>query len=76
MRSISRQQRGQSLVEMAMSLAQVYFQRPRSLIPRLFGHRREMGSLFSPYWQARRVDTPCSTRQLVAAKHATVAPCL
>jgi hypothetical protein len=60
----------------AMSSAQVYFERSRHLMPRMFGDRREMGSLFSPYWQARLVETPCATRQAVALLNKSVAPCL
>jgi hypothetical protein len=41
----------------ALASAQVYFDRPRTLFPRADG-QRELGSLFSPYWQARLVDTP------------------
>lgn len=42
----------------ALATAQVYFDRPRSLFPRNADSRRELGNLFSPYWQARLVDTP------------------
>ena len=43
----------------ALASAQVYFDRPRQLtaFSRADG-LRELGSLFSPYWQARLVDTP------------------
>jgi hypothetical protein len=60
----------------AMASAQVYFSRPRSLFPRLADSQREMGSLFSPYWQARLVDTPCMIRQAVAASNGSAAPCI
>lgn len=61
----------------ALSSAQVYFERSRSLMPRLLGaDKRELGSLFSPYWQARLVETPCSTRQIVAVSYGAIAPCL
>ncbi|MBA2076923.1 pilus assembly protein TadG-related protein [Rhodanobacter sp. PCA2] len=63
----------------ALSSAQVYFDRPRGF--GLFDSvtspsSRELGSLFSPYWQARLVDTPCSTRQQVAIAYGAVAPCI
>jgi hypothetical protein len=60
----------------ALSSAQVYFERSRTLFPSFIDARREMGNLFSPYWQARLVDTPCSVRQQVAVSFGTVAPCL
>jgi hypothetical protein len=41
----------------AVSSAQVYFSRPRELFARDDG-KRELGSLFEPYWQVRLVDTP------------------
>jgi hypothetical protein len=47
----------------ALASAQVYFDRPRNLT--VFGRaddHRELGSLFSPYWQARLVDTPGSVK--------------
>lgn len=59
----------------AMSSAQTYFSRPHSLFPRLTDSYREMGSLFSPYWQARLIDTPCTIRQEVAVSNGTAAPC-
>jgi hypothetical protein len=46
----------------ALGSAEVYFQRP---IVRSDG-RHEYPSLFSPYWQARLVDTPSSSRALTA----------
>lgn len=63
----------------ALSSAQVYFSRPRGF--GLFDNvispsSREMGSLFSPYWQARLIDTPCNTRQEVAIAYGAVAPCV
>jgi hypothetical protein len=43
----------------ALASAQVYFDRPRTLLGfRRADDHRELGSLFSPYWQARLVDTP------------------
>lgn len=41
----------------AVSSAQVYYSRPQSLFPRP-DDKRELGSLFEPYWQVRLVDTP------------------
>ena len=58
----------------ALSSAQVYFERSRTLFPSFIDARREMGNLFSPYWQARLVDTPCSVRQQVAVSFGTVNP--
>jgi hypothetical protein len=47
----------------ALASAQVYFNRPRSLtVFRRADDHRELGSLFSPYWQARLVDTPRSVK--------------
>lgn len=60
----------------ALSSAQVYFDRPRGLFDNIIDSRREMGSLFSPYWQARLVDTPCSLRQAVAVSYGSIAPCI
>jgi competence protein ComGC len=47
----------------ALATAQVYFNRPRdfSALRRADDHR-ELGNLFSPYWQARLVDTPRSVK--------------
>jgi hypothetical protein len=47
----------------ALATAQVYFNRPRKLtvFPRADDHR-ELGNLFSPYWQARLIDTPRSVK--------------
>jgi len=56
----------------AMASAQVYFNRPHDYAPfrRVVWGRTdrqfEMGSMFSPYWQARLVDTPDATRALLA----------
>lgn len=63
----------------ALSSAQVYFSRPRDL--GLFESitspsSRELGNLFSPYWQARLVDTSCNVRQEVAVAYGAVAPCV
>lgn len=63
----------------ALSSAQVYFDRPRGF--GLFDSvtspsSRELGNLFSPYWQARLVDTPCTVRQEVAIAYGAVAPCV
>jgi competence protein ComGC len=47
----------------ALATAQVYFDRPRKLT--VFARaddRRELGNLFSPYWQARLVETPKSVK--------------
>lgn len=41
----------------ALASGQTYFDRPRTLFPR-DDKEQEMGNLFSPYWQARLVDTP------------------
>lgn len=60
----------------ALSSAQAYFSRPRALFPNVVDSRRELGNLFSPYWQARLVDTPCAKRQQVAASYGTLAPCV
>lgn len=62
----------------ALSSAQVYFSRPRGfgLFDSVTDTRREMGSLFSPYWQARLVDTPCKLRQEVAVAYGAAAPCI
>lgn len=57
----------------AMASAQVYFNRPyhlaqmrRSVFGR--GDRKfEMGNMFSPYWQARLVDTPDADRIFLVA---------
>lgn len=59
----------------AIASARVYFSRPRELFPRAIDNRRELGNLFSPYWQARLVETPCAARAggLLAG---TVAPCV
>ncbi len=46
----------------ALATAQVYFDRPNALFPRNADTRRELGNLFSPYWQARLVDTPKSVK--------------
>ncbi|KJV37307.1 hypothetical protein VI08_00355 [Luteibacter yeojuensis] len=47
----------------ALASAQVFFSRPRELFPRTSDNDyRELGSLFSPYWQARLVDTPATAR--------------
>ena len=47
----------------ALASAQVYFSRPRELFPRnIDPDYRELGSLFSPYWQARLVDTPTTVK--------------
>ena len=52
----------------AMSSAQVYFSRPYNYAPfkrMVWGNSDRMferGNLFSPYWQARLVETPATTR--------------
>ena len=63
----------------ALSSAQVYFDRPRGF--GLFDSvvspsKRELGNLFSPYWQARLIDTPCRSRQEVAVSYGSAAPCI
>lgn len=63
----------------ALSSAQVYFDRPRGF--GLFDSvvspsKRELGNLFSPYWQARLIDTPCRSRQEVAVSFGSAAPCI
>jgi hypothetical protein len=47
----------------ALASAQVYFDRPGGLaaFARADG-QRELGNLFSPYWQARLIDTPNSVK--------------
>lgn len=63
------QARGEQL--RAMASAQVYFNRPHELggFQRSIWGRRdgkfEEGSLFSPYWQARLVETPGADRRLL-----------
>lgn len=57
----------------AMSSAQVYFNRPFNYAPfkRVVWGRSdgkfEQGSMFSPYWQARLVDTPQQDKLLLVA---------
>ena len=47
----------------ALASAQVYFDRPRTLAAfRRADDQRELGNLFSPYWQARLVETPRSIK--------------
>lgn len=47
----------------ALATAQVYFDRPRTLtLLRRPDDHRELGNLFSPYWQARLVETPNSVK--------------
>jgi hypothetical protein len=53
----------------ALSSAEVYFSRPKTLFPNLVDGHREMGSLFSPYWHARLVETPCLTQRAVATTY-------
>lgn len=50
----------------ALASAQVYFDRPRQLtvFARADDHR-ELGNLFSPYWQARLVETPTSIKSAI-----------
>lgn len=59
----------------ALSSAQVYFSRTQTLFPSQVDSRREMGSLFSPYWHARLVKTPCATQLAVAATYGVVGVC-
>lgn len=62
----------------ALASAQTYFHRPRDrdglfqrLVPREWNgtptadDQLEMGSLFSPYWQARLIDTPLSLYSVI-----------
>lgn len=58
----------------AVGTAQVYFERSHQF-PNFADGRRELGNLFSPYWQARRIQTPCITRQALAASYGTTASC-
>jgi hypothetical protein len=59
----------------ALSSAQVYFSRPRSLFPSVTSpSSRELGSLFSPYWQARLIDTPCTVRLGIGASYGVPVP--
>lgn len=66
----------------AVSSAQTYFHRPRDreglfhrMVPRSWNGRPqadeqlEMGSLFSPYWQARLIETPLEDYALVGIDH-------
>ena len=52
----------------AMASAQVYFNRPHEYAPfrrSVWGRgdaKFEQGSMFSPYWQARLVETPASDK--------------
>lgn len=61
---IQLQDRADSNAISAIASAQIYFSRPRSGWPfaRQIDDKRELGNLFSPYWQARLVDTPASIR--------------
>lgn len=45
----------------ALATGQVYFDRPQRLFARA-DNQRELGNLFSPYWQARLIDTPQSVK--------------
>lgn len=45
----------------ALATGQVYFDRPSALFARA-DKERELGSLFSPYWQARLIETPGPVR--------------
>jgi hypothetical protein len=49
----------------AIASAQIYFNRPRPLFARNADGRRELGNLFSPYWQARLTDTPTSVKAAI-----------
>lgn len=53
----------------ALSSAQVYFNRPPNydLFRRKKDGKLETGNLFSPYWQARLVDTPTATKTALLA---------
>ncbi|WP_223875718.1 pilus assembly protein TadG-related protein [Xanthomonas sontii] len=51
----------------ALSSAQVYFNRPPNYaLFRRGDNKVESGNLFSPYWQARLVDTPTAIKAVVA----------
>ncbi len=58
----------------ALASAQVYFNRPYDLAAmrrQVWGRgdrKFEMGSTFSPYWQARLVDTPDADRRLLQVR--------
>lgn len=59
----------------ALASAQVYFNRPRDYaLFRRGDDKFEMGSLFSPYWQARLVETPTSVRIALGLGNALGAP--
>lgn len=61
----------------AMSSAQVNFTPPRDRSANVINTRRELGRpRFSPYWQVRLIDTPCTVRQAVAVSYGTGAPCV
>lgn len=66
----------------ALASAQTYFHRPRDrdglfqrLVPREWNgtpesdDQLEMGSLFSPYWQARLIDTPTGLYSIIGVDH-------
>lgn len=59
----------------ALSSAQVYFSRSQALFPNLVDSHRETGNLFSPYWHARLVETPCVTQMAVAVSYGVVGVC-
>lgn len=65
------QARGREL--RAMASAQVYFNRPHEYAPfkRIVWGRGagkfEQGSMFSPYWQARLVETPRADKLILLA---------
>lgn len=59
----------------ALATAQVYFNRPRDYaLFRRGDNKFEAGSLFSPYWQARLVETPTGVRALLGLGNAVGAP--
>lgn len=60
----------------ALSSAQVYFERSHVLFPNLVDKRRELGNLFSPYWHARLIDTPCATQLAIAASYGVAGTCV
>ncbi len=53
----------------AMATAQAYFSRPTDLWPRA-DNKVEYGSLYSPYWQARLVQTSVADQMLSQLMHA------
>ncbi|XQA62584.1 pilus assembly protein TadG-related protein [Xanthomonas sacchari] len=64
---MSMQNKSQNGKLSALSSAQVYFNRPPNYaLFRRGDNKVESGNLFSPYWQARLVDTPSAIKAVVA----------